>query len=295
MLNILDLSYNNLSGNISILGIGHFSKQFIRIPQFVDKWGSLEFLDLSFNDFEGEVPIVGVFANTSAFSVVGNNRLCGGLDTLELPKCKETDLLPSKFYIFKVGLLTEVFLENVKPWRNIRHRNLLKIITSCSSVDFQGNDFKALVYEYMPNGSVHHWLHSSADTLKLNLLQRVNILNDVPTALDYLHNRCQTTIVHGDLKPSNILLVDDMVSMVSGVLSIHKFASMALPDHVTDVIDDDAIVLQSTEANAKKVEECLVAITKIGVSCSVDSPLQRMKTEIVVTELQNILNVLQNI
>jgi hypothetical protein len=43
---------------------------------------------------------------------------------------------------------------------------------------------------------------------------------------------------------------------------------MALPDHVIDVTDGDAIVLQSTEANAKKVEECLVATIKIGVSCS---------------------------
>lgn len=51
-------------------------------------------------------------------------------------------------------------------------------------------------------------------------------------------------------------------------LSLHKFAYMALPDHVIDVTDGDAIVLQSTEANAKKVEECLVATIKIGVSCS---------------------------
>ncbi|GJZ44439.1 kinase-like domain-containing protein [Tanacetum coccineum] len=177
------------------------------------------------------------------------------------------------------------------------------------------NDFKALVYEYMPNGSVHDWLHSSAHTLKLNLLQRVNILNDVATALDYLHNRCQTKILHGDLKPSNILLDDDMVAHVGdfglarlleyGIgndmtssgdnysfeilllefmtgkqptddmfnegLSIHKFASMALPDHIIDVIDDDAIVFQSTEVNARKWKECLVVNYQDWLSCSVDS------------------------
>uniref|UniRef100_A0A251SM28 Putative tyrosine-protein kinase, neurotrophic receptor, type 1 n=1 Tax=Helianthus annuus TaxID=4232 RepID=A0A251SM28_HELAN len=44
--------------------------------------------------------------------------------------------------------------------RNIRHRNLVKVITACSSVDFQGNDFKALVFDFMPNGSLESWLYS---------------------------------------------------------------------------------------------------------------------------------------
>ncbi|GJU46073.1 kinase-like domain-containing protein [Tanacetum coccineum] len=435
-LEVLDISQNNLSGEI---------------PQFLDKWVSLELLNLSFNDFEGEVPVVGVFANASAFSVLENNRLCGGLVTLELPKCKEKGSKKKRFPLFVLAVLIALvllvvlccvhllckkkrdsqpsqslgnerflrvsynelfkatdgfyaanligerergrgegeggfssvykgvlgsnddksvavkvlhlrnrgaeksFLAECEAWRNIRHRHLLKIITSCSSTDFQGNDFKALVYEYMSNGSVHDWLHSSANTSKLNLLQRVNILRDVANALDYLHNRCQTTIVHGDLNPSNILLDDDMVAHVgdfglarllgadlnenssTGVkgtigyappeygirremassgdiysfgilllevmtgkkptdgifnegLSLHKFAYMALLDHVIDIIDDNAIVLQSTEANAKKVEECMTATVKIGVSCSVDSPPQRMKIEMVVTELQRILN-----
>ncbi|GKC63836.1 hypothetical protein Tco_1096434 [Tanacetum coccineum] len=71
-------------------------------------------------------------------------------------------------------------------------------------------------------------------------------------------------------------------------LSLHKFAYMTLPDHVIYVIHDDAIVLQSMEANAKKVEECLAATIQVGVSCSVDSPPQRMKIEIVVNELQRL-------
>ncbi|GKB38635.1 hypothetical protein Tco_0883577 [Tanacetum coccineum] len=80
--------------------------------------------------------------------------------------------------------------------------------------------------------------------------------------------------------------------MFSDGLSLHKFAYMAYREHASLLIDGDAIVLQSTEANAKKVEECLVATIKIGVSCSVDSPPQRMKIEIVVNELQRILDVL---
>ena len=105
----------------------------------------------------------------------------------------------------------------------------------------------------------------------------------------------------GDVYSFGILLLEVMTGknptddMFNDGLSLHKFAYMALPDHVVDVIDDDAIVLQSSEANAKKVEECLVATIKIGVSCSVDSPPQRMKIEIVVNELQRIVHMLQNI
>ncbi|GKE84367.1 kinase-like domain-containing protein, partial [Tanacetum coccineum] len=82
----------------------------------------------------------------------------------------------------------------------------------------------------------------------------------------------------GDIYSFGILLLELMTGkkptddMFNEGLSIHTFASMALPDHVVDVIDGDAIVLQSKEANAKKVEECLAATIKIGVSCSVDSP-----------------------
>ncbi|GJS96870.1 leucine-rich repeat protein [Tanacetum coccineum] len=104
-----------------------------------------------------------------------------------------------------------------------------------------------------------------------------------------------------DIYSFGILLLEVMTrkkatnNMFYDGLSLHKFSYMALLDHVIDVIDDDAIVLQCTEANAKKVEECLAAIIRIGVSCFVDSPPQRMKIEIVVNELQRILDVLQNI
>ncbi|KAM7466607.1 hypothetical protein LguiB_014169 [Lonicera macranthoides] len=51
------------------------------------------------------------------------------------------------------------FMVECETLRNIRHRNLVKIITACSSIDFQGNDFKALVYEFMSNESLEKWLH----------------------------------------------------------------------------------------------------------------------------------------
>ncbi|XP_058111211.1 probable LRR receptor-like serine/threonine-protein kinase At3g47570 [Magnolia sinica] len=107
------------------------------------------------------------------------------------------------------------FMAECEALRNIRHRNLVEILTCCSSIDFNGNDFKALVYEYMPNGSLDKWLHND-DQLRrnLNFIQRLKIAIDVASALDYLHNHCQTSIIHRDLKPSNILLHDDMIARV---------------------------------------------------------------------------------
>ncbi|CAM8992821.1 unnamed protein product [Rhodiola kirilowii] len=109
------------------------------------------------------------------------------------------------------------FKAECKVLRSIRHRNLLRIITSCSSLDHKGNDFKALVLDFMPNGNVDDWLHFSGrqrETRVLTLARRLDIAIDVGFALDYLHNCCETPIVHCDLKPSNILLDEDMVAHV---------------------------------------------------------------------------------
>ncbi|KAM5587930.1 hypothetical protein ABKV19_006401 [Rosa sericea] len=91
---------------------------------------------------------------------------------------------------------------------NICHRNLIKVISCCSQIDF-----KAIVLDYMPNGSLEKWLYSP--NFSFNVLQRLNIMIDVASAVQYLHHGYDTPIVHCDLKPSNILLDDDMVAYVS--------------------------------------------------------------------------------
>nr|XP_043637880.1 probable LRR receptor-like serine/threonine-protein kinase At3g47570 [Erigeron canadensis] len=116
------------------------------------------------------------------------------------------------------------FMVECEALKNIRHRNLVKIITSCSSVDFQGNDFKALIYEFMPNGNLERWLHPSSEQevvigealpQRLTLHQRVTVATNVAHAMHYLHQECEVPIIHCDLKPSNILLDSDMVAQVS--------------------------------------------------------------------------------
>ncbi|XP_028788634.1 receptor kinase-like protein Xa21 [Neltuma alba] len=91
---------------------------------------------------------------------------------------------------------------------NLRHRNLIKIISCCSN-----DAFRSLIMEFMSNGSLDRWLYSH--NYCLDILERLNIMVDVASALEYLHHGTSTPIVHCDIKPSNVLLDEDMVAHVS--------------------------------------------------------------------------------
>ncbi|XP_030964938.1 putative receptor-like protein kinase At3g47110 [Quercus lobata] len=289
----LDVSRNNLSG---------------LIPKGLEKLSFLKYLNISFNNIEGEVPTGGVFRNINAISVIGNNKLCGGIPQLQLTTChiitksrksftskvtitiicvvvcillvssflalywrkrskkkpssivSKMDLLPAVSYkmlhqatngfspgnligfgsfgsVYK-GILdqderlvaikvlnlqnkdaSKSFMAECNALRNVRHRNLIKIFTCCSSINYNGDDFKALVFEFMTNGSLEMWLHPMIDSdnqsKNLSVLQRLIIAIDVAFALNYLHNHCEQKIIHCDLKPSNILLDSDMIAHVS--------------------------------------------------------------------------------
>jgi len=136
----------------------------------------------------------------------------------------------------KFRTISKSFMAECKILRNVRHRNLLRVLTVCSSEDLNQNEFKALVYEYMPNGSLDRWLKKvEPQDDGLSLVQRLNIAIDVATALDYLHTQTETTIVHCDLKPSNILLDVDMVARVSD-FGIAKFLSTDQDQTLTTAI-----------------------------------------------------------
>ncbi|KAJ9188733.1 hypothetical protein P3X46_000100 [Hevea brasiliensis] len=109
------------------------------------------------------------------------------------------------------------FLAECEALRNVRHRNLVKLITSCSSVDLKNKEFLALVYEFLGNGSLDDWVkgkRKKGNGEGLNLVQRLNVAIDVASVMDYLHHDCEVPVVHCDLKPSNILLDEDLTAKV---------------------------------------------------------------------------------
>lgn len=114
------------------------------------------------------------------------------------------------------GNSTKSFNRECEVLKRIRHRNLIRIITACSLPDF-----KALVLPYMANGSLdsHLYPHSptslASGSSDLSLVQRVNICSDIAEGMAYLHHHSPVRVVHCDLKPSNVLLKDDMTALVS--------------------------------------------------------------------------------
>ncbi|XP_050274935.1 probable LRR receptor-like serine/threonine-protein kinase At3g47570 [Quercus robur] len=118
------------------------------------------------------------------------------------------------------------FVTECEALRNIRHRNLVKVFTSCSSIDHTGAEFKALAMEFMSNGNLDKWLYPEDVECgsTLTLTQRLNIAIDVASALDYLHHDCDPPVVHCDLKPGNVLLDEDMTAHV-GDFGLARFLS----------------------------------------------------------------------
>ncbi|KAI4379263.1 hypothetical protein MLD38_005583 [Melastoma candidum] len=100
--------------------------------------------------------------------------------------------------------------------RHIHHWNLVKVITTCSSIDHAGNEFKALEFKYMPNGSLEKWLRPCLHQPRmLNWNQRLDRVTDVANAIHYMHRLYHTPIVPCNLKLSNDLLDEDFCARVS--------------------------------------------------------------------------------
>ncbi|XP_041017375.1 putative receptor-like protein kinase At4g00960 [Juglans microcarpa x Juglans regia] len=83
----------------------------------------------------------------------------------------------------------------------LQHRNLLSIMGFC----FKGNE-RLLIYEFMPNASLDHFLFDPIKQVQLNWEKRHKIIEGIARGLLYLHEDSRHCIIHRDLKASNILL-----------------------------------------------------------------------------------------
>ncbi|XP_060192356.1 probable LRR receptor-like serine/threonine-protein kinase At3g47570 [Lycium barbarum] len=97
---------------------------------------------------------------TNGFSP--NNLLGSGSYGSVYKATFESSIVAVKVFNLQTEGAFKSFDTECEVLRNLHHRNLTKVINSCSRVDF-----KALVLEYMPNGSLDDWLHSANCSLDI--------------------------------------------------------------------------------------------------------------------------------
>ncbi|CAN6690027.1 unnamed protein product [Malus baccata var. baccata] len=87
----------------------------------------------------------------------------------------------------------------------LQHRNLVRLLGFCLKAGE-----RILIYEYVPNTSLNHFIFDPVNRGHLNWETRYKIIGGISRGLLYLHEDSRLRIIHRDLKPSNILLDEDM-------------------------------------------------------------------------------------
>ncbi|XP_057424481.1 receptor protein kinase-like protein ZAR1 [Lotus japonicus] len=105
------------------------------------------------------------------------------------------------------------FQTEVEAIGKLRHPNIVTLRAYYWSVDE-----KLLIYDYIPNGSLATAIHGKAGLVAFILISwsyRLKIMKGTAKGLAYLHEFSPKKYVHGDLKPSNILLGHNMTAHIS--------------------------------------------------------------------------------
>ncbi|XP_022846615.1 LEAF RUST 10 DISEASE-RESISTANCE LOCUS RECEPTOR-LIKE PROTEIN KINASE-like 2.1 [Olea europaea var. sylvestris] len=103
----------------------------------------------------------------------------------------------------------EEFINEVASISRTSHINIVTLLGFC----FEGSK-RALIYEFMPNGSLEKFIFSRAEC-QLGWEQLFQIALGIAHGIEYLHQGCNTRILHFDIKPHNILLDKDFNPKIS--------------------------------------------------------------------------------
>lgn len=95
----------------------------------------------------------------------------------------------------------EDFLNEVMSIGRTSHVNIVSLLGFC----LEGSQ-RALIYEYMSNGSLQNHIYSESCKLAIGWETFLKIAIGIARGLEYLHQGCNTRIIHFDIKPNNILL-----------------------------------------------------------------------------------------
>ncbi|KAG5540221.1 hypothetical protein RHGRI_020442 [Rhododendron griersonianum] len=243
----LNLSENRLSGGI---------------PATLSSFQVLELLSLAGNHFEGpiptslnqlkgEVPIDGLFKNVSAFSVVGNSKLCGGVEELQLPAC------PANVLQKKKGPLNNKVIILLKE-KTIKQTFLWALALFVY--------LEMLEKEY----GLGEEISTRGDMYSYGVLLLEMFIGKRPTD-------CMFTEPLSLSSYTKMFLPDKVLEIIDPCIKLEEEKH---PSRTR----------QTITPNTNELEVCLASVLQIGVSCCAALPSERMNARDVLGELHRIRN-----
>ncbi|XP_078150725.1 wall-associated receptor kinase 3-like isoform X2 [Carex rostrata] len=142
------------------------------------------------------------FASANILGYGGHGTVYRGTlrdQTIAIKKCKIVDERKTKEFGKEMLILSQ-----------INHKNIVKILGCCLEVEVP-----MLVYEFIPNGTLYHYIHYKKQGSHISLETRLRIVHESAEALAYLHTFASPPIIHGDVKSANILLDQNYMAKVS--------------------------------------------------------------------------------
>ncbi|KAG6422857.1 hypothetical protein SASPL_113239 [Salvia splendens] len=129
------------------------------------------------------------------------------------------------------------FLTQVSMVSRLKHDNIVELLGYC--VD--GN-LRVLAYEFATMGSLHDILHGRKGVQgaqpgpTLDWIHRVRIAVDAARGLEHLHEKLQPSIIHRDIRSSNVLLFEDYKAKIADFNLSNQAPDMAARLHSTRVL-----------------------------------------------------------
>ncbi|EXB28513.1 Receptor-like serine/threonine-protein kinase SD1-8 [Morus notabilis] len=150
--------------------------------------------------------IVAATNNFSAANIIGS----GGFGPVYKGKLSTGQDLAVKRLSKNSGQGFTEFKNEVELIVKLQHRNLVALLGCCIQ-----KEERILIYEYMPNKSLDHYIFDGKRCTTLPWHKHFNIIRGIARGLLYLHQDSKLRIVHRDLKASNILLDNNLDPKIS--------------------------------------------------------------------------------
>ncbi|CAL9121971.1 unnamed protein product [Musa acuminata var. zebrina] len=140
----------------------------------------------------------------------GEKLVQGGFGSVFKGQLEDSRLVAVKILSRSRKMGRSLVINEVASIGRTAHVNVVTLLGFC-----QEGKRRALVYEYMPNGSLERYIYSDPPETSLPWDKLYQIAIGIARGLEYLHQGCNTRIVHFDIKPHNILLDEDFCPKIA--------------------------------------------------------------------------------